>query len=468
MAIKPEQIVQDMCKTELNGADIRAICKARGFSFVNADSPSVFENFFISDIGLQEAYASLSRKDIAMLHFLTLIKKPVDITLFERLMDHPVGWRSTFNQQYANVFKYVKTHLIRKGVLAFAPDPHQFGKKTKLERLRFTFPTQFHPHLPGLFASTRKTAKSGAFNAACIREKLKQIINPAQSDRTVGFNLFLHAGTLQMGDQEFSMAAFRKWQHKKWSMSQNLPLEYPMRPDKSVCPMVALRHAFSTLEPDEWVNPDEFKLVIDIFCQKKDDFDAHDICKHGWLSGCLERLDVDRKPWYRLAHEENWRPKSPSYAEYMKIDREGNIQVNLETITLPCLETLSQISKFTVKDGRLLASPNRVRLGRMLHALENDPFTNWLIKSSRPFGAAFSCMKKRWGKQIVHTDLLIAKVKNIGLKMTLKAKFKDGNVIFLPNDFIAFPKNLNDRIQSIVIQNGFAVKTVTSSKQDPL
>ena len=104
-------------------------------------------------------------------------------------------------------------------------------------------------------------------------------------------------------------------------------------------------------------------------------------------------------------------------------------------------------------------------MGRVLDEIRDDPFMIWLTGVSESFGKAFQIVLKRWGRHIVHRNLVIAKVKNIGLKVALEKKFKDGKIMFLPDDFIAFPKGLLYQVENLVIKNGFAVKTMTKSSE---
>ena len=107
-----------MCTGELTESYIRAICKARGFTTTHAGSPALFRLLLLSDRGLESAFSSLDHREIILLHFLNFLKKPVDITVFERLTEQKSNWFSTFNQRYGDVFKHVKTDFIRNGVLS--------------------------------------------------------------------------------------------------------------------------------------------------------------------------------------------------------------------------------------------------------------------------------------------------------------------------------------------------------------
>ena len=61
-------MIKQMCKSEFNDSDLKAICKSRGFPADGATSREIFENFFISTMGIQEALNSLTYEEIVFLH----------------------------------------------------------------------------------------------------------------------------------------------------------------------------------------------------------------------------------------------------------------------------------------------------------------------------------------------------------------------------------------------------------------
>lgn len=461
--METSQIVSSMFKMrELTAADIKAICNARGFSLVDAGTPALLENFLLSDIGLEAVFSGLERKEIIMLHYLKCMKKPVDITPFERLTGKRSNWYSTFNQRYGDVFKTIKTRLIRKGVLAFSTNPNLFDKKTKLEKLIFGFPVEFHSHLPALFVSPAVLPGPGEFNDAFVRKKLNELLNPGSGpgpgEKTGNLELGLNRGVLQMGESQFRLDSFQKWQHWQWSLCSKPSLDYAESGGNHLSPMVALKYAFSLPGPDEWIEPDELKMILKMFCKEKSKLDVHEICGHGWKTGCLVRRKKEGKTCYRQADAYLEIPNESRHADYLHTDDTGNFIVDLNQIPLKCLETVSRISLFRIEDGRLTASPDITRTGRILHEIRDDPLIFWLAQTSGAFDKTLQTVTKRFGRHLVHRNLLIAKVKNVGLKVTLEKTFKDGKIIFLPGDYIAFPEKLIDQVENLVTKNGFAVK----------
>ncbi len=445
---------------ELAAADTKAICKARGFSLADAVSPGLLENLLISPVGLTSAFNRLTRKEIILLHFLKCIKKPVNITVFARLTEEKSSWSNTFNQRYGHVFKHIKTRLIRNGVLVFSTDPSLSHKKTKLEQLIFGFPEELHAHLPSPFESLTVLPGQGKFNDPFVRAKLHQLLDPVAASKKNPFEWDLKAGVLLMGESEFKTDAFRLWQQREWAACTVPNLEYADHLHHYLSPMATLNYAFSLLGPDQWIEPVELKPIFEIFCGKGSNLDIHEVFHRGWEKACLVRQKANGKTWYRPARAFLEIGDDPRYGDYLHVDDAGRIRVDLETIPLKHLEIVSRIALFQLHDGCLTASPDIIRMGQILHEIREIPLTTWLAETAEAFRKAFQTVSARWGKHLVHGNLMIAKVKNIGLKVTLEKFLKDETILFLPGDFIAFPEALLSQVETLVTRNGFAIKTL--------
>ena len=456
--MKTAKIAARMCKIELTAADTKAICKARGFSVADAESPGLLENLLVSPVGLGSAFSRLTRKETILLHLLKYIKKPVDITVFERLTEEKSNWSNTFNQQYGHVFKHIKTRLIRTGVLVFSTNPSLSYKKTKLEQRVFGFPEELHAHLPSPFESLAVLPGPGEFNDPFVRAKLHQLLGPVATSKKDPFDLNLKAGVLLMGESEFKIDAFRLWQQREWVHCTVPNLEYSDKFHHYFSPMATLNYAFSLLDPNQWIEPGELKPISDIFCVKGIKLDIHEVFHYGWEKACLVRQQANGKTCYRPARAFLEVAEDPRYGDYLHVDDAGGIRVDLETIPLKCLEMVSRIARFQLHDGCLTASPDIIRMGRVFREIQKDPLTAWLAETAQAFRKAFHTVSARWGKHLVHGNLMIAKVKNIGLKVTLEKYFKGETIIFLPGDFMAFPEALLNQIETLVTKNGFAVK----------
>ncbi|MCA1786949.1 MAG: hypothetical protein LC657_13330, partial [Desulfobacteraceae bacterium] len=92
--------------------------------------------------------------------------------------------------------------------------------------------------------------------------------------------------------------------------------------------------------------------------------------------------------------------------------------------------------------------------------IRNTPWLFRLIHHLPEFKKLFQQLEKNWGKEIVHSNLLVAQIKHIGLKASLEKALSNEDVLFLANGFIAFPRGLEKKIETAVVQQGFAVKRI--------
>ncbi len=464
------QMLNKMCHEVLSDADIKAICKSRGFSAKEAASRALFENFYLSDIGIEAAMASLTKEETVCLHLLQFVGEEVDVSFFARIYSSKQAqsqyyYYETFTQRYKDVFKQVKTSLIRKGVLLIAEGSACQGD-TKMERWRFRFPQEFERFLPPLIQSTRTFEGSGEVKSSVLRQKLTEIVgarqlSPAKSDKQ--YRLKIVEGNLQIGNDTFYAERLAEWQQACWEASAPLPKKEKRarisRQEKTLPPVQAAVHIFSQLEQNEWIRPNQLNLPLRIFC------DAHlsgeQICQDGWQWSCLAKQEVDGNTYYRLP-EESQTDTSPEH--YLHTPAGHPMTVNLETVPYDSLELLAQISNVQAADSGqpyLLASPDLIKIGNALESIRHRPLTQWLQENAPDFRQALETVEQRWGRQIVHENLLIAHVDDMVLKVQLEKAFADSaDVVFLPNDYIAFPNLLLAEIAKVIAKSGHVIRTV--------
>ncbi|MCK4467126.1 MAG: hypothetical protein KAU60_02115, partial [Desulfobacterales bacterium] len=149
------------------------------------------------------------------------------------------------------------------------------------------------------------------------------------------------------------------------------------------------------------------------------------------------------------------------FTRYLLPGKKQDLIVDLETIPYKDMEILAGISDFKVIGSQLTAVPDMVRLGRVFNSICQEPLTKWLRDNVPCFGDAIKKVRARWGKQIIHQDLLVAKVRDLSLKVAIEKTFSDpAKLVFLPDDFIAFPRGLLGEIERLVTKSGFVVRTI--------
>ena len=99
-----QQLLYSMC-AELPDADLNAIRKARGFSAGETASRTSFASFFITPVGLANAFQASSLEETLTLRLLHETGE-VDISFFERLYGGGSP-RGTYTQRYKSTFDTV-------------------------------------------------------------------------------------------------------------------------------------------------------------------------------------------------------------------------------------------------------------------------------------------------------------------------------------------------------------------------
>jgi hypothetical protein len=119
--------------------------------------------------------------------------------------------------------------------------------------------------------------------------------------------------------------------------------------------------------------------------------------------------------------------------------------------------------------AQLALSPNITRMGRFFNPNAPAPPLNlWLQKNVPAFKDAVNTLKNRWGKQLVHQNLLIAKIKDLSLKLMLQKAFNNPEqIIFLPNNYIVFPQNMLKAVEKQVDKSGHVIKWINNSQSEP-
>ncbi len=465
-------MVNNMCHLELTVVDIKALCKSRGFTSREANSRNLLEGFFLSETGVANALGGMTRDEVILLHLMKLTPETVDASFFDRIYGTKSSrskWRfGTFNQRYKDTFKQVKTSLIRRGVILFSEKHETWENNTKLERLRFRFPEEFHPFLPIPFGPARSISGSGNFNQTVVRDKLMEILSCHTSVSEANgakHNLSIKDGELCMGGKEFRTKYLVEWQRAVWALTLKEEESHKKTRQGSISTTKAAAYAFSLLMPGEWILADELSSLLKIFCYGIDPPDPEKVCRAGWKQGCLARQTLAGKTYYALPEDraENNIDAGTQIdpGRFLKKTNNGAVIVDISTIPYESLEFLARISNFRVAGSQLTAFPNFVKTGRIIMNIGQVPLTLWLKKNAPVFAGVISTIEQQWGKQVVHQNLLVARIRDLSLKVAIQKAFADsGKVVFLPNNFIAFPYDLTRKIKALVNKSGYVVKTI--------
>lgn len=461
--MEKESYLYQMCQELLTQTDINAIGKSRGFSSVEIASRASLQNFFLSSAGIQQALATLTEAEIALLHLLHAIDKPVDITIFERLYNPKVKSSfyssHTFTQRYQPVFKQVHTNLVRKGILIMGQIKQLDA--TKMEQYRFLFPSEFASYLPLPVEKIVQLATPGEVRHDVVRNKLLALTGQAKEPGSplAQYELELANGRLTIGKRPFKVTELEAWQKASWQKAMAIGQEQAAatpKQEQTFTSEEALNYMLARLKPNEWVAPQQLTTTLKIFCRPT--LDADEVCHLGWTWGFLARNGIAKQPVYRLAALPSSDDVAVAPPDYLSATSNQMARVNLRTIPPMALEQLSQIADLTVQKGELTAVSNLISMSTAPASLFNTPLFTWLIKHIPAFAQTYKTIKARQGKQILHTNLHIAQVKDLTLRVRLERALKPHELIVLADEYIAFPPKLLSKVTQIVSQAGHIVK----------
>ena len=379
------EMLHQMCHSLLSEADARAICKNRGLPGHAASSRSLLENLFVSDTGVAAALAALDPTEIALLHLLRAVGKPVDVTFFSRL-NPPKNERQsygTFTQRFQGVFSRVKERLVRRGILILALHWETLSEKTHMERWRFALPAQFERHLPPLVTSVKPLMGEGDWRSNVAREKLQTVVGRGGDVGSGGDQLEIVDRELRLGGRPFRAGRLLEWQKGRW-LAETAPAKR-QHVDRSspFLPAEAVAHILAGLDVGLWADADALAGPLEVFCGFK--ADSRLLCESGWRWGCLARQNAGGKMWYRIAPPPSAADTPPD--QYLAVLSDGSVAVDLEGVPYESLEKLVAISdQRAAPAGQavLLVTPNLVKLGRVADAILTLPLADWLQKNSPP------------------------------------------------------------------------------------
>jgi len=457
-------MLNQMCHEVLSNADVNAICKARGFIKTETDNRSQFESFYLTSIGLEAALRTLSPAEIACLHLLDSKTEEVDLTFFERIYGSEKRdnryYYGTFTQQYQETFKAVKQNLLRRGLLVMA-ELRTRSDNTKMERWRFRFPHEFAHYLPPLIPKPHTFELPGDDRSTQVqRDKVLEALDtsPAEHSRQNRFQSVVAGGDFSLGGQPFSLKRLREWQQSAWQSV--LSVTMPDDGDQSLPPADALRTILGTLASDEWADIEQLAAVYEVFCFGVRAPSLREICELGWKQGNLARYSSGNQRYYRLPGTPMSEVDSITPQEYLHpLNRRGAAQVDLHTIPFVDLEVLNLLAYLEVEKNQLLATPSQVKLGRVSPQIRASALGSWLSSQIPAFGETFKRIAKNWGKTILHTQLFIAQVRDLSLRVQLERALGE-NILLLSDEFVAFPQEARADVEKIVQKEGFVIKTV--------
>jgi hypothetical protein len=448
-----------MC-ADLPDVDLNAIRKARGFGSGETSRTS-FASFFVSSIGVAESMQALSAEEVITLRLLDQTGE-VNVAFFERLYGSAAQfgkhYHGTFTQQYKVTFDAVKKNLVRRGLLIMA-EVNLRGDTVQLERWRFALPPEFVPYLPSLLPAVTSD-EHGETSDTAIRKKLLQLIGGEPAFPNDRVKLEIKEGTILLDGQPLSAARLQDWQARAWWLALNITNSSV---PASLSPTRATLKLLDQLSPDEWARPASLDPALKIYCFGGKILPAEKILHQGWELGLFSRLKADSAFVYRPTPKQtdSTAPQPDSVSGIEANPKADSVNIDLRLIPPHSLELLNALTHLSADAARniLRATPSPIKLGRATSQQRNPPLSLWLAKNNPAFGKALDAVNAKWGKTILHENLLIARVRDLNLRVQLERELGQ-NTIILEKEFIAFPSEFRSSVEKILKKTGFVTKTI--------
>jgi hypothetical protein len=447
------QLLLTMC-AGLSDTDLNAIRKGRGFSASETASRSSFASFFVTSIGVEAAMRALTLEEGLALRLLHETGE-VDVTFFERVYGAG-GEYDTYTQRYKPTFDQVKKNLVRRGLVIMA-EIKMPGDTVQLERWRFALPPEFASYLPALPGLSLD--QPGQTNDYALRKKLLELVGGLSAVPNDPFPIQIKQGSLFLKETPFSLATLGLWQSAAWQAAMNV--SKPSVP-ASLSPIDA---TLKLLSPEIWTAPQALDPALKIFCFGSKLSSAEELLQNGWKLGLLARLEIGSVRHYRLIPSPNPAGRNAVYPASIPwadlAARSGSVKIDLRLIPLSDLEELNIIAHLAVEKGVLFASASLIKLGLAAPAQRNSPLSRWLAERVPAFGRVAETVQQKWGKTILHENLLVARVRDLSLRVQLERELGPALVV-LSDHFIAFPLEARPSVEKVLKKTGFVTKTIQS------
>jgi hypothetical protein len=463
-----ESMLKETCLLELGVGGRKAVGRVRGFSAAEISTPEFFQQAFLTDRGVATALSRLTPDEIRFLHLMSFEGQPVGLPFFDGLYKPAAGdyWIS-FNERYKGVFQQVKSRLIAQGILLTGTEPEGYHKTGVLERRRFLFPDEFAGLLPPLLeARELETGARPATEPTLLRRKLLEILEPSTGSGVppgaAKSPWQIEKGQLLMGGQPFSETRLKNWQLASFATAAG----YAKRERDQSSPITLLWYAFSRLKASEWAGAEGLLPFWKLALPKAKLPEPQATCDLGCDWECLEKSVSQGASYYRLRADKDLEA-GLSPESYFETGDPKIVCVHLESIPFKVLEQLGRVANFQIQAGSLRVNPDLIKIGHASLDILEAAWFQWLQSHHPAFGEASKTCAARRGKLIVHHNLLIARVRDLSLKVMIEKKLGGpGRLVSLSPEYLAFPADLLSEIQPLLKKSGHVLKAIRAENAE--
>ncbi|MEM1121626.1 MAG: hypothetical protein AAGJ18_14340 [Bacteroidota bacterium] len=474
--VTKEIALTKMFQSGLTATDKSKIIRARKLPKNTFDNFDVFKTYFLSKEGLAGLFKKLSQEEIIVLHILAFNQWITDVRVFEAAymaMPKPQKYyyygRETFTQQYSPVLKAVQTSLVQKGLLIKYEE--SLGGNTKAERQRFLFPTEFADYLPSVFTELKTLKTDGKTTDENVRKDLQKAIQLSPKATLSG--LALVNKKLMLRKELLTNEGLIDVQFRQWRLGDGALILSNQYFDEGKPMMDFVLHHLKHLKPNQWFSKKSVTTLLSVWDDPKKrrelDIDKkyprryhpEEWCEEGWKAGLLEKQTKAGMSFYRLVSAST---ETADFGKYLTVKADGSLWIDLATIPLSELMVLNQLATFQTKSTTTnMLQPDLVNMSSLPETVWAHPLVNWLKTNVPTFKNAFATYQRKFGKELIHSNLLVAKVTDLSIRVLVeKGLKKEDQLVVLSDEFIAFPKSALAQVERIITKSGNVIKHVTA------
>ncbi len=458
MGSKVDTQVRKMCSDILTSTDMKAIAAARNFDKQSLLSRDRFEKYFYSVVGLQNAIDSLTHDERIFLYYMG--DEWVDVKFFSPLYkpaDEKKYQYDTYTRKYTDVYKCIQNNLIRKGVLIVR---ESYGD-SKLERLRFNIPDLFLKYIPGPFIEKNQINAEIVVDETRLRNKISECLTEKNNEKKSD-GVYIKNCKLYFGEKNFCLESIYSWQQNKWyhSCLTSEIKQSKNRNDVESKLTKYLAKSFQALDSQYWVQPVALQPLLNFIYYPNEPIESEKVFIAGYSLGCLRRASIDGKTYYSCANLLNQDEEYALRPDYYLEPMNNGFLIDLKKIPYTHLAALVKYGSFSKHKNKLLIIFEFNALTKMNTAFIESPLLSWIRQKNRLLDEQVKQIQIKHGKILLHQNILIAKVNDLRLKAyIIKAYENVKDIIFLPNDFIVFPKAMRSEFDKLIKKAGYAIKT---------
>jgi hypothetical protein len=461
-----EALAKDMCHDLLSAAQLKAVCRYRGFSPPGGQK-DVLAAFLaprlLETTGASEAMASLVEPWLLVLHRIALDDEPVSLDDL-----HPIVHTARRPQgiDYRQFFAEVADGLLTRGVV-LVEDPPEDGSRraSRFARLRLHLPEVHRGRVPPFPLTTAPLGEGAASRDPLrfCRDAFRAALAPADKPRTpwlvarvasaIAMDGTLHVGKSSAPDLETFLRVVRaEW--AKGPGGSTGP-----RATRTERALGAADHVLAHLPAGEGAATGDMRAALSRLALTVDAGILGEFCEGGFEAGLLVRGGRGSAGIYAARPGRDALPGDGALVFAAGAAGDGGVEIDIDRTGFQPLFELARLSRVECRDGRLCLLPDIVRLGRAWPQSASLAVLRTVRASSPAFDQALDHVERRHGKLLVHEGLLVLRIEDLGFRTFLMHRL-GGSIRSLGGAYLAAPRGLAAEVEKLARKEGFAPRRV--------